>query len=291
MNGRSQRYIARPRQSLNCGSCRRRKVRCSREQPVCASCARFGDECQYESTTPGDSSSAKRKAASSLAREHQESLSGVLFIHQNQDGSNPSPGSIDGNTSTSPSQRTPPPSQDEPDHHAQTRPPSAQELSRQQVWAQDAVRSNAAARGNFQQSQQQPAQISKSSQHPTAFLFDTSGLPPSTQGDRNPFSQISGGFQDERWETPYIEQRAGMDLTVPQQRTAGPAPETSRERDGSNRSGPFSTSLCPPNPSHGSDRVGSRGQSSQHDGYLAMHNKSRPRYIESNFWAYLDGQV
>ena len=40
--------ISRPRPSLSCLGCRRRKVRCGREQPACGNCVRIKENCEYE---------------------------------------------------------------------------------------------------------------------------------------------------------------------------------------------------------------------------------------------------
>lgn len=45
---RRRRQITRPRPSLSCVICRRRKVRCGREQPACSNCVRIQEACQYE---------------------------------------------------------------------------------------------------------------------------------------------------------------------------------------------------------------------------------------------------
>lgn len=42
------RPITRPRQSFSCVVCRRRKVRCGREQPACSNCVRIRETCEYE---------------------------------------------------------------------------------------------------------------------------------------------------------------------------------------------------------------------------------------------------
>lgn len=42
------RPITRPRLSLSCVVCRRRKVRCGREQPACGNCVRINEACEYE---------------------------------------------------------------------------------------------------------------------------------------------------------------------------------------------------------------------------------------------------
>jgi Zn(2)-Cys(6) binuclear cluster domain-containing protein len=42
------RQIKRPRLSLSCVVCRRRKVRCGREQPECSNCMRIKEKCIYE---------------------------------------------------------------------------------------------------------------------------------------------------------------------------------------------------------------------------------------------------
>ena len=42
------RLITRPRQSFSCLVCRRRKVRCGREQPACSNCVKIRESCEYE---------------------------------------------------------------------------------------------------------------------------------------------------------------------------------------------------------------------------------------------------
>ena len=54
--------IMRPRQSLSCVVCRRRKVRCGKEQPACGNCVRINESCEYDSNIPDLASrQAKRK--------------------------------------------------------------------------------------------------------------------------------------------------------------------------------------------------------------------------------------
>ncbi|CEL03853.1 hypothetical protein ASPCAL04992 [Aspergillus calidoustus] len=45
------RQVKRPRVSLSCIVCRRRKVRCGREHPRCANCVRMKEKCLYNPTT------------------------------------------------------------------------------------------------------------------------------------------------------------------------------------------------------------------------------------------------
>ena len=42
------RATSRPRLCLSCATCRRRKVRCTKEQPACNSCVRTNEECKYD---------------------------------------------------------------------------------------------------------------------------------------------------------------------------------------------------------------------------------------------------
>ena len=59
----------RPRQSLSCVVCRRRKVRCGKEQPACGNCVRINESCEYETNTPDLASrQAKRKHTSAPSR-------------------------------------------------------------------------------------------------------------------------------------------------------------------------------------------------------------------------------
>ncbi|PWY94566.1 hypothetical protein BO94DRAFT_563173 [Aspergillus sclerotioniger CBS 115572] len=52
-----KRPIKRPRVSLSCIACRRRKVRCTREQPACANCIRTKETCVYSATSRDDNAS------------------------------------------------------------------------------------------------------------------------------------------------------------------------------------------------------------------------------------------
>ena len=69
--------LTRPRQSLTCVVCRRRKVRCGREQPACSNCVRIREACEYESDSlDGASRQDKRKTTSvSLRGEAAPNLS------------------------------------------------------------------------------------------------------------------------------------------------------------------------------------------------------------------------
>lgn len=63
MASSDSRQITRPRPSLSCGTCRRRKVRCGREQPACNNCVRTREVCAYENERLDQSgSSAKQKS-------------------------------------------------------------------------------------------------------------------------------------------------------------------------------------------------------------------------------------
>ncbi|KAJ5622723.1 hypothetical protein N7528_005955 [Penicillium herquei] len=52
------RQIKKPRLSLSCIVCRRRKVRCGREQPECANCVRMKQNCVYQALVHDDSGRA-----------------------------------------------------------------------------------------------------------------------------------------------------------------------------------------------------------------------------------------
>ncbi len=43
-----QQGLTRPRPSLSCGVCRRRKVRCGKERPFCANCVKTPEVCKYD---------------------------------------------------------------------------------------------------------------------------------------------------------------------------------------------------------------------------------------------------
>lgn len=52
--------IRRPRPSYNCIVCRRRKVRCGKEQPACSNCLRIGEDCRYDVPLPSKSAQQSR---------------------------------------------------------------------------------------------------------------------------------------------------------------------------------------------------------------------------------------
>ncbi|OQE40828.1 hypothetical protein PENCOP_c005G02910 [Penicillium coprophilum] len=54
------RHIKKPRLSLSCIVCRRRKVRCGREQPECANCVRMKDNCVYRAMVRDESTGRVR---------------------------------------------------------------------------------------------------------------------------------------------------------------------------------------------------------------------------------------
>lgn len=58
------RHIQRPRPSLSCLTCRRRKVRCGREKSICYNCVRMNETCLYENDIPQlNSPQAKKRPA------------------------------------------------------------------------------------------------------------------------------------------------------------------------------------------------------------------------------------
>ena len=60
------RATSRPRLCLSCATCRRRKVRCTKEQPACNSCVRTNEECIYDKAAwkKADAQAKQKKAAS-----------------------------------------------------------------------------------------------------------------------------------------------------------------------------------------------------------------------------------
>lgn len=54
------RQIKKPRLSLSCIVCRRRKVRCGREQPECANCVRMKENCVYRAMVRDESTGRVR---------------------------------------------------------------------------------------------------------------------------------------------------------------------------------------------------------------------------------------
>lgn len=59
------RGTSRPRLCLSCAACRRRKVRCTKEQPACNSCVRTNEECKYDKPawTKANAQAKQNKAA------------------------------------------------------------------------------------------------------------------------------------------------------------------------------------------------------------------------------------
>jgi Fungal Zn(2)-Cys(6) binuclear cluster domain len=60
-NKRAMSHITRPRPSLSCAICRRRKVRCGKEQPKCGNCKRMNESCVYESDVYNSQSKSAAK--------------------------------------------------------------------------------------------------------------------------------------------------------------------------------------------------------------------------------------
>ena len=56
------RHIQRPRPSLCCETCQRRKVRCDKDQPICGSCKRMGEPCKFNRTATKVRASTQERA-------------------------------------------------------------------------------------------------------------------------------------------------------------------------------------------------------------------------------------
>ena len=65
------RQITRPRTSLSCLICRRRKVRCGREQPACNNCVKMNEACEYEKDMP-DRAALQAERNQSYQAHHSE---------------------------------------------------------------------------------------------------------------------------------------------------------------------------------------------------------------------------
>lgn len=66
------RQIKKPRLSLSCIVCRRRKVRCGREQPECANCVRMKENCVYRAMVR-DESTGRVRPVSPQGRDPRDS--------------------------------------------------------------------------------------------------------------------------------------------------------------------------------------------------------------------------
>lgn len=63
------RHIQRPRPSLSCLTCRRRKVRCGREKSMCHNCVRMNETCLYENDIPQlNGPQAKKRPAKNASK-------------------------------------------------------------------------------------------------------------------------------------------------------------------------------------------------------------------------------
>lgn len=86
MRTHSHRHVSRPRPSLNCLTCRRRKVRCGREQPVCANCIRLNEPCRFE-TFPdklnGEPSAADKALANIRSMDMDGGSSSSIIGNEN----------------------------------------------------------------------------------------------------------------------------------------------------------------------------------------------------------------
>jgi hypothetical protein len=68
-----ERQIKKPRLSLSCIVCRRRKVRCGREQPECANCVRMKENCVYRAMVRDESTGRVRPVSPKDFRDSRES--------------------------------------------------------------------------------------------------------------------------------------------------------------------------------------------------------------------------
>ncbi|KAJ5186081.1 Transcription factor [Penicillium cf. griseofulvum] len=68
-----ERQIKKPRLSLSCIVCRRRKVRCGREQPDCANCVRMKENCVYRTMVRDESTGRVRPVSPRDSGESRES--------------------------------------------------------------------------------------------------------------------------------------------------------------------------------------------------------------------------
>ncbi|KAL3459026.1 hypothetical protein BJX64DRAFT_207888 [Aspergillus heterothallicus] len=73
------RNVKRPRPSLSCIICRRRKVRCGREHPQCANCVRMKENCVYEATV-GEQLTGHVEDVS-VKRQQSESVGHLTWSH------------------------------------------------------------------------------------------------------------------------------------------------------------------------------------------------------------------
>lgn len=84
------RVITRARPSLSCVTCRRRKVRCLKEQPACSNCVRMSDRCEYDDDTHNvpDPRTKRKRATTDISasiNRHPDSRSGPAPQEQEQD--------------------------------------------------------------------------------------------------------------------------------------------------------------------------------------------------------------
>ena len=262
----SSRHISRPRPSFSCESCRRRKVRCGREQPKCNACQRIGESCEYAQNTVKDKSTGVQSIGITSDNEiHQDNWKGSPTISgfndlQVANGSEAAlaPPSFCGDFSSNQGRQLDGLRKDSNGSSMPATNPPILSQNHAPTWNDDRRSAQlllASAARSFQQT------TTSSSSRDSR---DQSRVPAPPPKHR----QLTSEFGLQHRDPMEIESSDGEISAAPQTQTQA-----------AQKDSPHHSSL-----DDGKDS-GARA------GYRDDDNRSRPRYVESAFWAFVSGQV
>lgn len=99
------RHVQRPRPSLSCLTCRRRKVRCGREKSICHNCVRMNETCLYENDIQQfNSPQAKKRPAKNPSKGGvAQSKASRAYLEEDSAESSDFLAQLPGNMSSTPS--------------------------------------------------------------------------------------------------------------------------------------------------------------------------------------------
>lgn len=280
----------RPRPSLSCVTCRRRKVRCTKEQPSCHSCVRTNTTCKYDKDVwKGSKTQAKQKQS---AGKHRNTKS------------------------------------TQPSTNEDALPPDKERTQWTPTYDDTQARPNMAVTGTYQKrASERPLDhgVSNSPATPdqnhsvrdyvntTDVSSSIASEPYSSHVER---SNIYGGFSsDSSWTVLSIEALAGslnqqgnMQLLDPEDvvlhqsylvqpnnshtSTDSSAQRTQSANDIAQQDSSNAIKFTSKDPCRSNDVVSeTAGQTPNLPGYLSIRSGARVRYIGSAFWAYVKGNV
>lgn len=263
----SSRHVSRPRPSLSCEACRRRKVRCGREQPRCQSCQRTGATCEFNHA-------AYKEKAAKAKQQQPPSLNA-----QQERSKQPQDWTEDFSTFT---------------HQTASEAPDANASS---VEPSDFFDASHFKESNF---------IRNNSSEPMTPGDNLATFPRSQDRERNdastagirPWSSILLQHSGLSYKASRNSKEDTRRLAQTPKRRHALSDTKSQQLELTKSDMPEGDILSHPqasNDAHNSLRYSVSESEAEHDllptGYMGPGSASRPRYVESSFWALLHGQV